>query len=144
VHHTQPRVILVDKNLLLSVSTVSPAMVLPNASYPKYSLALVVFVVMCESIPIHAADLQARLQLRRCVSLTSNIDSREQLHKHRNTGGSAAYLPAHSPLNHEGKSHPEFTSHLHSICDELAGLEQQRRLQEFTRIQTQLFPNIRF
>ena len=107
-------------------------------------LPLLVFVVTLESL--HAADLQARLQLRRCVSLSSNMDSGEQLQHLRNTAECSAYFPAHPPVTPDARSEPVCTRRRHLIRSESAGQapQPQRPSQEFTRIQTQLYPNIRF
>ncbi len=107
-------------------------------------LPLLIFVVTLESL--HAADLQARLQLRRCVSLSSNMDSGEQLQYLRNTIECSAYIPAHSHVTPDARSEPVCTRRRLLIRAESAGQEHQpeRPAQEFTRIQTQLYPNIRF
>jgi hypothetical protein len=123
--------------LVTACLTLLPKMILLNISQLRF--ALVIFVVALESI--HAADQQAKLQLRRCVSLTSNMNSREQLQNFISTVRSCAYLPAHSAVTPQ----PECTRPRHLIDNESVRQEQpHRETQEFTRIQTRLFPKIRF
>ncbi len=104
--------------------------------------ALLIFIVSSESM--RAADLKASPQLRRCVSLSSNMDSGEEMYNLRNTVGRAAYIPAHSPAPPASRSQPACAAQKPLICEASTGQTRQRGSQEYTQIQTQLSPNIRF
>ena len=105
----------------------------------NFQFALLVFIVSSESIL--AADLKARPQLRRSVSRSSNMDSGEELYNIRNAAGRAAYIPAHSPAPPAAISQLVCAAQKPLIYEASTG---QRKTQEYTQIQTQLYPNIRF
>ena len=104
---------------------------------------LVLIAIIVSLAPNKAAELHAKPQLRRCVSLSANMDSGEQIHNLRNAVGRTAYVPAHSPIRSAVRSQYVCTGQALEL-EASAGPSLQRGSREYTRIQTQLFPNIKF